>query len=324
MLTIIASSRFAFLTTVVVTMALTNTALEAQQPPPMIAHTPIKSSPRGKPLNIIAQIDGRGKDIASATLHFRQGVNAAPVNLPMEKTTVGTWYGTIPSSYLSNKGIVQYYIEAANSAGEWTETVYYTVSVVDPNAPEVLPVETPNPPMEPTGRPPASAGKNRAWVMPTILIGGGALAVAGAVALADSSGSSSSQTPDTPGDDGGTDVPITDRVITRTASDSSNGVGIFPSVKTIDASDAVGQSKVGQVRIDFSGNPLDGFEEHFQVIYEGKTVIDTGPIFVPSSRNVTVSGTSTMVTIQVVSSRADNVGLNNYNWNATATFFLAE
>jgi len=287
-------------------------SLHAQQPPPLISHTPVKVSPRGKPLNIIAQIDGRGKEVASATLHFRRGVNAAPIDVPMEKTTVGTWYGTIPSSYLANKGVIQYYIAAANSAGEWTETVYHTVSVVDPKAPGSTPLPGPS------GQQPVEPGKDRSWLWPTVLIGGGALAVAGAVALADDGDSSSDGN-----DGGGTETPITDRVITKSASGRDNPA---PHRTTIDASNEVGEHTIEQVRIELTVNAVDGFEEQFQVVYEGTVVIDTGPVpgeDVPRTTG-TLSGTSPLVEVWVVSSRADDTGANNYTWTATATFFLAE
>ncbi|MFP6907356.1 MAG: hypothetical protein VCG02_19215 [Verrucomicrobiota bacterium] len=287
-------------------------SLHAQQPPPLISHTPVKVSPRGKPLNIIAQIDGRGKEVASATLHFRRGVNAAPIDVPMEKTTVGTWYGTIPSSYLANKGIIQYYIDAANSAGEWTETVYYTISVIDPKAPGSTPLPGPS------GQQPVELGKDRSWLWPTVLIGGGALAVAGAVALADGGNNSSDGN-----DGGGTETPITDRVITVSASGRDELA--FPHVTTIDASDEVGENTIEQVRIELKVNAVDGFEERFQVVYEGTTVIDTGLVPGEDVRTTgTLSGTSPLVEVWVVSSRADDTGANNYTWTATATFFLAE
>ena len=283
-------------------------SLHAQQPPPLISHTPVKVSPRGKPLNIIAQIDGRGKEVASATLHFRRGVNAAPIEVPMEKTTVGTWYGTIPSSYLANKGVVQYYIDPANSAGEWTETVYYTISVIDPKVPGPTPLP---------GQQPVELGKDRSWLWPTVLIGGGALAVAGAVALADGGDSSSD---DNGG--GGGETPITDRVITLSASGRDEPA---PHVTTIDASDEVGENKVEQVRIDLKVNAVDGFEEQFQVVYEGTTVIDTGLVPGEDVRTTgTLSGTSPLVEVWVASSRADDTGAHAYTWTATATFFLAE
>lgn len=283
------------------------TSLHAQQPPPLISHTPVKVSPRGKPLNIIAQIDGRGKEVASATLHFRRGVNAAPIDVPMEKTRVGTWYGTIPSSYLANKGVIQYYIDAANTAGEWTETVYHTVSVVDPKAPG----------SGPSGQQPVEPGKDRSWLWPTVLIGGGALAVAGAVALADGGDNSSDGN-----DGGGTETPITDRVIT--VSDSGRDEPA-PYLRTIDASDLVGENKIEQVRIELKVNAVDGLEEHFKVVYEGREVIPTFPVSGEDTRTSgTRSGTSPLVEVWVVSSRADDNGAYNYTWTATATFFLAE
>ncbi len=291
--------------------AFLTVSLHAQQPPPLISHTPVKVSPRGKPLNIIAQIDGRGKEVASATLHFRRGVNAAPIDVPMEKTTVGTWYGTIPSSYLANKGIIQYYIDAANSAGEWDETVYYTVSVIDPKAPGSTPLPAP------AGQQPVELGKDRSWLWPTVLIGGGALAVAGAVALADGGDNSSDGN-----DGGGTETPITDRVVTKSAEGGNEPA---PYVRTIDASDEVGEKKIEQVRIELKVNAVDVFEEQFQVLYEGTVVMDTGLMLGEDVRTTgTLSGTSPLVEIRVLSSRADDTGANNYTWTATATFFLAE
>jgi hypothetical protein len=225
----------------------------------------------------------------------------------MEKTTVGTWYGTIPSSYLANKGIIQYYIDAVNSAGERTETVYYTVSVIDPKAPGSTPLPGPS------GQQPV-LGKDRSWLWPTVLIGGGALAVAGAVALADGGDSSSDGN-----DGGGTETPFIERV---QISKSGNQDGLRETI--IDASDLVGEKTIEKVTIKLEVNAVAGLEERFQVLYEGTPVIDISPVSGEFEKEVTLSGTSSWMVVRVVSSLPDETGANKYEWDVTATFSLSE
>ena len=319
-------------------MLLTLTALffntshsaKAQTPAPQINHSPIKVAPRGKPINIIATIDGKGKSISSVTLYFRQTKDASPVSVAMESATVGSWYGTIPSSFVTGKGIIQYYIEAANAQGEWSETRYFTVNVTDPTGGPPPPF-TEN--LQGQGNGPETPSSDRSWVRPAVLIGGGALVVAGAIALSDS-GSSGGGSNNGDGNNngggndnggGGTDpgTPISDRVITRTISDRVNSVGTFPNEQIIDVSAEVANRTVESVRIDLTLDPLDGFEEIIEVLYENSTVIDTGVVFVPRTFTVTAAGNDPVIAVRVNTSRADEQGVNNYSWSATATFFLA-
>ena len=300
-----------------------------QTPPPVIEHTPIKTAPRGKPINIIAKIDGNQRKISAVTLYFRQSPDASPVSVEMQSTAVNTWVGTVPSSFVSGKGIIQYYIEAANDQGEWSETRYNTVNVTDPNLPESPSQPAPGPTVtyDPDG--PATVKEGNSWLWPTVLIGGGALVVAGAIALADSgSDSSGGNTPnDNNGNNGGggaiPDGPISERVITRFANDSVNGIGTFPSETIIDISDELGTRTVESVRIDLNLDPEDGFEELMQVTFGPATIIDTGPIIVPRTYTANADGDSPQVVIRVDSSRANDTGNNSYSWTATATFFLS-
>jgi hypothetical protein len=316
-------------------LTCSNTAI-GQNPPPAIDHTPIKLAPRGKPINIIANIDGKGRAISTVTLYFRQSKDASPVSSAMTSTAVGSYYGTIPSSFVSSKGVIEYYIEAANDQGEWSETNYHIVKIADPAAAGGTP-----PPravqVEPSGQvPPSQPGikKNRSWLWPTVLIGGGALAVAGAVALADSGSSgggndnnNSGGGGDTGGGDtggGGTPTPISELVLTRLATGSLNSVGVFPADQIVDISAELGTRKVESVRIELNLDPIDSFEETMEVLFAGSTVIDTGPTIVPRTFTATANGTDPFVTLRVNASRAGDQGLNTYSWSANVTFFLAE
>ncbi|MFO1492937.1 MAG: hypothetical protein U1F87_18980, partial [Kiritimatiellia bacterium] len=192
---------------------------------PVISHQPAKVAPRAQPLSVIARVNSPASPVSSAVLHFSQSADASPVDLPMKQTAPGMFLGTIPANYLAGKGTVRYYIEAANEAGDWSETPWYTVSVQDPGE------STPSPSKG------GSESETPSWVWPTVLIGGGALAVAGAISLADSGGGGGDSNGDTGGNTGGDTGggDISDRLVVRSANgQASSGSVALPDDTPLD------------------------------------------------------------------------------------------
>ena len=276
---------------------------------PVISHQPAKMAPRAQPLSIIARVTSPDSPVSSATLHFSQSADASPVDLPMKQTAPGTFLGTIPAHYLAGKGTVRYYIEAANEAGDWSETPWHTVSVQDPGE------STPKPSQG------SSESETASWVWPTVIIGGGALAVAGAIALADSGGGGG----DGGGNDGGDggDGDITDRLVVRSASGESNSNMIsLPDDTVVDGASSFGGRKISNIRVDLDYDPVDEGEEEFQVIYRGSPVLSTGKMGTAGSRTITLSGTESEVTFRVLTSLPGATDTYQWNWNGTVTYIL--
>lgn len=276
---------------------------------PVISHQPAKMAPRAQPLSIIARVTSPDSPVSSATLHFSQSADASPVDLPMKQTAPGTFLGTIPANYLAGKGTVRYYIEAANEAGDWSETPWHTVSVQDPGE------STPKPSQG------SSESETASWVWPTVIIGGGALAVAGAIALADSGGGGG----DGGGNDGGDggDGDITDRLVVRSASGDSNSNMIsLPDDTVVDGASSFGGRKISNIRVDLDYDPVDEGEEEFQVIYRGSPVLSTGKVGTAGSRTITLSGTESEVTFRVLTSLPGATDTYQWNWNGTVTYIL--
>ena len=276
---------------------------------PVISHQPAKMAPRAQPLSVIARVTSPDSPVSTATLHFSQSADASPVDLPMKQTAPGTFLGTIPANYLAGKGTVRYYIEAANEAGDWSETPWHTVSVQDPGE------STPKPSKG------SSDSETASWVWPTVIIGGGALAVAGAIALADSGGGGGGS--DNGGTDGGGDGDISDRLVVRSASGESNSDMIsLPDDTIIDGAASFGGRKISNIRVDLDYDPVDGAAEEFQVLYRGSPVLSTGKVEEAGSRTITLSGTDTEVTFRVLTSLPGPADTYQWNWNGTVTYIL--
>ena len=274
---------------------------------PVISHQPAKMAPRAQPLSIIARVTSPDSPVSSATLHFSQSADASPVDLPMKQTAPGTFLGTIPANYLAGKGTVRYYIEAANEAGDWSETPWHTVSVQDPGE------STPKPSQG------SSDSETASWVWPTVIIGGGALAVAGAIALADSGGGGG----DDGGGNGGGDGDITDRLVVRSASGSSDSDMIsLPDDTVVDGSSSFAGRKISNIRVDLDYDPIDGAAEEFQVLYRGSPVLSTGKATTAGSRTITLSGSESEVTFRVLTSLPGPTDTYQWSWNGTVTYIL--
>ncbi len=276
---------------------------------PVISHQPAKMAPRAQPLSVIARVSSPDSPVSTATLHFSQSADASPVDLPMKQTAPGTFLGTIPANYLAGKGTVRYYIEAANAAGDWSETPWHTVSVQDPG--------------ESTPTPSKGSGESEtaSWVWPTVIIGGGALAVAGAIALADSGGGGGSS--DNGGTDGGGDGDISDRLVVRSASGQSNSDMIsLPDDTVVDGVASFGGRKISNIRVDLDYDPVDGAAEEFQVLYRGSPVLSTGKVEEAGSRTITLSGSESEITFRVLTSLPGPTDTYQWNWNGTVTYIL--
>jgi hypothetical protein len=280
---------------------------------PTIEHEPVHIVPRSRPLNIVARVHSPNDPVQQVVLHYAVSGSASPVSGDMTATGVGVYYATIPANYLTAKGVLRYYIEAFTAGGEREETRWFSVSVQDPG--ETQPA-TPGPVPEPERSRPG-------WFWPTVIVGGGALVVAGAVALSDSGGGGGDSTPPDPPEppDNGN---ITDRVVTRTARGQGGNGLTFPVDTIIDASTEIGQRRISQIRVDLTLDPVDGFEESMQILYQNATVLETGLVFVETQRRVNLTGTSPLVVVRVVSSRPDDFGANTFSWTAVVTYFLEQ
>jgi hypothetical protein len=287
-------------------------SLPVEAAAPVISHQPAKMAPRAQPLSVIARVSSPDSPVSSATLHFSQSADASPVDLPMKQTAPGTFLGTIPANYLAGKGTIRYYIEAANEAGDWSETPWHTVSVQDPGE------STPKPSKG------SSESETASWVWPTVIIGGGALAVAGAIALADSGGGGGGS------DNGGTDNggnggdgDISDRLVVRSASGQSNSDMIsLPDDTSVNGVASLGGRKISNIRVDLDYDPVDGAAEEFQVIYRGSPVLSTGKVEEAGSRTITLSGDDAEITFRVLTSLPGPTDTYQWNWNGTVTYIL--
>lgn len=280
---------------------------------PVISHQPAKVAPRAQPLSVIARVNSPASPVSSAVLHFSQSADASPVDLPMKQTAPGMFLGTIPANYLAGKGTVRYYIEAANEAGDWSETPWYTVSVQDPGE------STPSPSKG------GSESETPSWVWPTVLIGGGALAVAGAISLADSGGGGGDSNGDTGGNTGGDTGggDISDRLVVRSANgQASSGSVALPDDTPVDGASSFAGRKITNIRVDLDYDPVDQNAEEFQVLYRGEPVLSTGEVTAAGSRTITLSGTESEIVFRVLSSSPSLEGLYQWNWSGTVTYIL--
>jgi hypothetical protein len=291
----------------------------SQASPPVIVHEPVKVAARGQAKTIIARVSVATGTIQSVNLYVTQSADASPLKVEMKPSgSPGTYYGTIPSAYLESKGTIRYYIEALASDGEWKETNWMTLAVQD--AEELGPTTPSGSPSGGTAIPaPESSSERPGWFWPTILIGGGALAVAGAVALADSGGDDGDSKPPV---DGGDDN-VAGRIITRTVRDDAEFANLtLPKDTVIDITSELNGRTVETVRVDLTLDAADTFADEAQIRYNGATVLETGPVTTSVSRSVTVSGTSPVITLRIVKSAVSDVGFQNYSLTATATFIL--
>ena len=141
---------------------------------PVIDHDPISSAQPGKSLSILARVTAPGSAVKAVHLYYTPSSDASAIKVPMKSATSGSWYAVIPSRY-TNGSKVYYYIHAEDSTGATAETEWSLVGLSSTAA-------------QPVGAPAESVAHSR-WFWPTVVVGGGALAIGGALALSDSGGS---------------------------------------------------------------------------------------------------------------------------------------
>lgn len=155
-----------------------------------ISHEPVPFAVRGQPLTLRAKVEGIAEP-QSVTLYYQIIKDAAPFRVPMKSTGLGYYVGAIEANLLVGVESLSYYIEAQAEDGTIVETPWYTVKIREPRPSERAPVVAPPAPA-PAGPAPAiplpEEQEKSSWRKP-VLIGAGALAVAGGVyALASDSG----------------------------------------------------------------------------------------------------------------------------------------
>ena len=165
---------------------------------PAIRHDPVQVAAKGQPLGIRATVHDAAARIESASLYYAASRGTTPFRVALASSGAGTWYGTIPGHMVGPGPQLLYYLAAENADGETQETDWYTVRLVDSGvAPEAIPSASdvarqaqrqavPAAAPAPAAAPPEKAGRNR-YLVPAAIIAGGAVAVGGAFAIAESS-----------------------------------------------------------------------------------------------------------------------------------------
>jgi hypothetical protein len=167
---------------------------------PVISHRALQSAAQGQSLSVRAQVESPTDPLESVSLFFTTSTDSAPVRIPMKESADNIWAGTIPADFLAGYTRLNYYIAAANSQGLTAETPWYRVKLLSLSAPSATRPATTTP-IRSQQSPETS---ERSWVKPA-LIAGGAVAVAGGIALAVSGGGGGGG-----GDDSGSADPAPD------------------------------------------------------------------------------------------------------------------
>jgi hypothetical protein len=291
-------------------------AVTAVAATPEIQHEPVKVAPRGKAKTIIARVSSGSGAITTVNLFLTQSADASPVKIEMKPSGApGTYFGTIPAAYLQSKGTIRYYIEALAADGEWKETNWMSIAVQDEDQ---MAAGGNGDDAGPSVPPPGESGGKPGWFWPTVLIGGGALAVAGAVALSDSGGGDDPAPLPDPGDD-----DVAGRIITRTVRDDVEATtAVLPKDTVVDITGQLNGREIETVRVDLTLDPVDGLADSAVVVYNGNNVLETGQVVNSVSRTVTLSASSPVVVIRAATSTLDDQGNQNYSITATVTYIL--
>jgi len=161
--------------------------------PPVIKHEPVLTAVREQPISVRAVVTSSSAELKSVSLCFTTSKDAAPSKIAMQDSGAGTYFGSIPSTFLKGVKEVAYYIEALDDQAVASETRWYTVKLQAPQSAG----SSSQPTVSPTNQPPSSEGGS-SWKVPAIIAGGTIAVVGGAIALA-SDGSNSSSTNTTTG-----------------------------------------------------------------------------------------------------------------------------
>lgn len=264
---------------------------------PVIAHEAPPSVSAGQRLRLIARVSSAAP-LERVSLHLTQSGGVAPVTLAMEPSGGGIYSVAVNPSLFSGGSSFRYYIDAHAQGGDWAETEWMTVRVV--------------------GALPEEGETGRSWTRPA-LIGLGVVGGIGAsVALSDSGGG---------GGDGGGDLPPgvdpADQLLIRTAGDTVSGpAAAVPRQVAVDVADELNGRTINRVRVRLEFDPVDGGEESYEVLYNGRVVFTGSAGNASRTDQVDVAGSAdTRVVIRVLNSQAVD-GAFAYRWSATVTYFL--
>ena len=165
---------------------------------PTIAHEPIQVAEKGQPLGVRATVRDAAARVETVSLFYAASRGMTPFRAPMSSSGAGMWYGTIPGHMIGPGAELFYYLQAENADGETKETDWLTVKVVESGvAPAAIPSASavarqaqreavPATAGAPASAPPPAerSGKTK-YLLPISVIAGGAVAIGGAIALAD-------------------------------------------------------------------------------------------------------------------------------------------
>ena len=165
---------------------------------PTIAHEPIPVAVKGQPLGVRATVRDAGARVEAVSLFYASSRGMTPFRAAMSSSGAGIWYATVPGHMIGPGSQLFYYLQAENADGETAETDWQTVKVVESGvAPAAIPAASdvarqaqraaePTKTETPSPVPPAAGKANKSkYLVPMAVIAGGAVAIGGAIAIAD-------------------------------------------------------------------------------------------------------------------------------------------
>lgn len=266
---------------------------------PVIAHEPPERVPAGQPVRLLARVSS-AEPLRRVTLHVTQSGTTAPISLPMRQAGTGIYTVTLDPPLFSGGSSFRYYLDAHTASGEFAETNWHTVQVVG-------------------GGEGAAGGESEwRWRKP-VLIGAGAAAAVG-IGIAASGGGGG-------GGGGGDPAPgdPADQLVVRTLSDSVRSDTVnLPVDRSVNIAGELAGRRIRRVRVRLEFDPVDGAEETYAVVYNGKEVIRQSALGAPRTDQVDVVGAAdSTVTVRVLNSVPGLEG-HAWQWNATVTYFLGD
>jgi len=182
---------------------------------PTLVHQPIQVAEKGKALGVRATVRDARARVDSVSLYYAASRGMSPFRVAMSSSGAGIWYATIPGHMMGPGEQMLYYIQAENADGETKETDWQSVKLVEPGiAPADIPSASsvayqaqrqavPAGAAQPRTPAPAVKSSKNKYLIPAAVIVGGAVAIGGALALADSGGGGGSADSDVDGNYGG-------------------------------------------------------------------------------------------------------------------------
>ena len=164
---------------------------------PTIAHEPIPVAVKGQPLGVRATVRDAAARVEAVSLFYASSRGMTPFRAAMSSSGAGIWYATVPGHMIGPGSQLFYYLQAENADGETAETDWHTVKVVESGvAPAAIPAASavarqaqreavPATAGAPASAPPPERSGKSKYLLPISVIAGGAVAIGGAIALAD-------------------------------------------------------------------------------------------------------------------------------------------